>query len=146
MEADDADEVARRASVLARGWEALDKEATAAGHQPEEVEAWLWRDEDGKPHAFVRDVAAVQLDGGSGRKAESILTFLDTLAERELNSSYSAKDGDKRDRAGRVRPIVPGRLDLPEKAGSFVDAARYMPSRMAAAYEDPSVIEKLDPP
>ena len=55
IEADDADEVARRASVLARGWEALDKEATAAGHQPEEVEAWLWRDEDGKPHAFVRD-------------------------------------------------------------------------------------------
>lgn len=57
LEADDADEVARRASVLARGWEALDKAATAAGHQPEEVEAWLWRDEDGKPHAFVRDVA-----------------------------------------------------------------------------------------
>ena len=57
LDLDDADEVARRASVLARGWEALDKEATAAGHQPEEVEAWLWRDEDGKPHAFVRDVA-----------------------------------------------------------------------------------------
>ena len=57
IEADDADEVARRASVLARGWEALDKEATAAGHQPEEVEAWLWRDGDGQPHAFVRDVA-----------------------------------------------------------------------------------------
>ena len=57
LEADDADAVARRAGVLARGWEALDKEATAAGHQPEEVEAWLWRDEDGKPHAFVRDVA-----------------------------------------------------------------------------------------
>ena len=57
LDADDADEVARRASVLARGWEALDAAATAAGHQPEEVEAWLWRDEDGKPHAFVRDVA-----------------------------------------------------------------------------------------
>ncbi len=57
LDLDDADDVARRASVLARGWEALDKEATAAGHQPEEVEAWLWRDEDGKPHAFVRDVA-----------------------------------------------------------------------------------------
>lgn len=57
LEADDADEVARRASVLARGWEALDAAATAAGHKPEEVEAWLWRDEDGKPHAFVRDVA-----------------------------------------------------------------------------------------
>ena len=33
--------------------------------------------------AFVREIAAVQLDSGSGRKAESILTFLDSLAERE---------------------------------------------------------------
>ena len=82
----------------------------------------------------------------AGEKLRASLTFLDTLAERELNSIYNAKDGDMRDGAGRVRPFVPSRLDSPEKAGSFVDAARYMPSRMAAAYEDPSVIEKLEPP
>ena len=57
IEVDDADEVARRASVLARGWEALDKEATAAGHEPSEVDAWIWRDENDQPHAFVRDTA-----------------------------------------------------------------------------------------
>ena len=34
----------------------------------------------------------------------------------------------------------------PRLVGTFVDAARYMPAQMAAAYEDPSVIEKLDPP
>ena len=33
--------------------------------------------------------AAIEIDGGSGRKAESIWTFLDSLAERELNSIYN---------------------------------------------------------
>ena len=96
--------------------------------------------------AFVRDIAAVQIDSSSGRKAESILNFLDTLAQRELNSIYSRSDNHAAPRAGRVRPIVPGRLDLPKAAGSFVDAARYMPAPMAAAYNDPTTIEKTDPP
>ena len=66
--------------------------------------------------AFVRDTAAIKIDSGSGRKAESILTFLDSLAERELNSIYNAKDkfSDRGDE--RVRPIVPERLDLPERS------------------------------
>ena len=96
--------------------------------------------------AFVRDTAAVQIDGSSGRKAESILTFLDTLAQRELNSIYSRGNKCAAPRAGCVRPIVPERLDLPKEAGSFVDAARYMPAPMAAAYEDPATIEKANPP
>ena len=33
--------------------------------------------------------AAIEIDGGSGRKAESIWTFLDSFAERELNSIYN---------------------------------------------------------
>ena len=96
--------------------------------------------------AFVREIAAVQLDSGSGRKAESILTFLDTLAQRELNSIYSKSDNHAAPGPSRVRPIVPDRLDLPERAGSFVDAVKYMPAEMAAAYEDPKTIEKPDPP
>ena len=99
---------------------------------------------------FVRDTAAIQIDRGSGRKAESILTFLDSLAERELSLIYSSKEKPTVRGAGpgseRVRPIDPGRIDLPEQAGSFIDAARYMPAQMAAAFEDPSTIEKPDPP
>ena len=96
--------------------------------------------------AFVHEIAAVRLDSSSGRKAESILTFLDNLAERELNSIYSRSDNHVKVGPERVRPIIPDRLDLPKQAGSFTNAARYMPAQMAAAYEDPSTIEKADPP
>ena len=96
--------------------------------------------------AFVRDAAAVKIDSGSGRKAESILTFLDSLAERELNAIYCSVDKPSNRKDERVRPIVPGRIDLPEKAGSFVNAAQYMPDQMAAAFKDPSLLEKADPP
>ena len=91
--------------------------------------------------AFVRDTAAIVIDKGSGRKAEGILTFLSSLAERELNSIYSAKDRAPDQMAGRVRPIEPERIDLPEKAGSFVDASRYMPAWMAEAFRDPALLE-----
>ena len=67
--------------------------------------------------AFVRDTAAIKIDSGSGRKAESILTFLDSQAERELNSMYCSKDKYFGGKYERVRPIVPERIDLPEKAG-----------------------------
>ena len=96
--------------------------------------------------AFVREIAAVQLDSGSGRKAESILTFLDSLAERELNAIYSKVDNKAKFEPERVRPIIPERLDLPKQAGSFTNAAEYMPAQMAAAFCDPSTIEKADPP
>ena len=96
--------------------------------------------------AFVRDTAVIEIDNGSGRKAESILTFLDSLAERELNSIYSAKDKPPNRGNERVRPMIPARIDLPAKAGSFVDAAKYMPAGMAAAFEDPSILEKTNPP
>ena len=96
--------------------------------------------------AFVRDTAAIEIDGGSGRKAESILTFLDSLAERELNAIYSSVEKRAHHGDDRVRSIVPERIDLPEKAGSFVNAAEYMPPRMATAYNDPSSLEKAEPP
>ena len=57
LEADDVDAVVHRAAVMTRGWEALDAEAAAAGHKPVEGEAWLWRDDNDVPHAFVRDAA-----------------------------------------------------------------------------------------
>ena len=57
LEADDVDAVVHRAAVMIRGWEALDAEATAAGRKPVEVEAWLWRDDNDVPHAFLRDAS-----------------------------------------------------------------------------------------
>jgi len=54
---DDVDAVVHRAAVLIRGWEALDAEAAAAGRKPVEVDAWLWRDDNDVPHAFVRDAS-----------------------------------------------------------------------------------------
>ena len=57
LEANDDVEVARRCSVLARGYAAMDVEAERLGREPMKPEAWLWRDEDGKPFAFVRESA-----------------------------------------------------------------------------------------
>ena len=53
----DATEVAKRAGIMQRGWEALDREATERGHTSLSITAWTWRDDGGRAHAFVRDVA-----------------------------------------------------------------------------------------
>ena len=44
--------------------------------------------------AFVRDTAAIQIDRGSGRKAESILTFLDSVLQAKKISLAQAMDQD----------------------------------------------------
>tara|TARA_R110002167_G_scaffold295039_1_gene499660 strand:+ start:892 stop:1497 length:606 start_codon:yes stop_codon:yes gene_type:complete len=50
-------EVARRCAVLLRGYKAMDSEAERLGREPMNPEAWVWRDDDGKPFAFVRESA-----------------------------------------------------------------------------------------
>ena len=57
IDGNDAIEVAKRAAVMMRGWRALDAEAVSAGRKVLEVSAWVWRDDDDKPHAFVKDHA-----------------------------------------------------------------------------------------
>jgi len=57
LEDNDDVEVARRCSVLARGYAAMDAEADRLGRDPMKPQAWVWRDEDGNPHAFVRESA-----------------------------------------------------------------------------------------
>ena len=53
----DADEVTKRAAIMQRGWEALDREATKRGYASLSITAWTWRDDGDRAHAFVRDVA-----------------------------------------------------------------------------------------
>lgn len=42
--ANDVELVTRKVGVLMRGWQALDREATEAGHPTIDIEAWFWRD------------------------------------------------------------------------------------------------------
>ena len=57
LERNDDVEVVRRCSVLARGYAAMDVEAERLGRETMKPQAWVWRDEDGNPHAFVRESA-----------------------------------------------------------------------------------------
>jgi hypothetical protein len=57
LERNDDAEVVKRCSVLARGYAAMDAEAERLGRDPMKPQAWVWRDEDGKPFAFVRESA-----------------------------------------------------------------------------------------
>jgi len=59
IEKNDAEEVAKRAAILQRGWEVMDGAADRDGHQECSLDAWTWRDDDDRPHAFLRDPAAV---------------------------------------------------------------------------------------
>lgn len=60
--ADDWEEGARRANVMIRGWQALEKEAIAAGHEPNDTGSlWAIEAADGKKFVFVqheRDMGA----------------------------------------------------------------------------------------
>ena len=56
IDAADPDMVAKRASTMIRGWQAMDAEATAAGKKPiaEELEVWVGEDDDGNLFSVVR--------------------------------------------------------------------------------------------
>ncbi|WP_448953054.1 hypothetical protein [Labrys neptuniae] len=52
---DDWQEVAKRASVMIRGWQALESEAMAAGHVPNDISAlWAIESDNGKKYVFVQ--------------------------------------------------------------------------------------------
>ena len=54
IEAEDPQQVVRKAAVLMRGWAAMAEEATAAGHKPLKVEAWAWESEGGTAFTVCR--------------------------------------------------------------------------------------------
>lgn len=100
LEADDVAAVVHRASVMMRGWDALDVEATAAGHQPVDVVAWLWRDDDDVPHAFVRDASDAIRYGkaNTGVRCWTMGEIVRVAAAAEERSSL----------VGRVKETWPG--------------------------------------
>lgn len=55
--ANDPQDVAHRADVLARGWAAMDAEATKRGHKPLQPEAWSHTTRDGFKCAIARSNA-----------------------------------------------------------------------------------------
>ena len=62
LNTDDWEEVAKRANVMIRGWRALEKEALAAGHVPNDLsQTWTMESDDGQKFVFVqheRDMGA----------------------------------------------------------------------------------------
>jgi hypothetical protein len=54
IEAEDPQQVVRKAAVLMRGWAAMAEEAIAAGYKPLEVEAWAWESEGGTAFTVAR--------------------------------------------------------------------------------------------
>jgi len=57
IDANDADLVTAKASVMVRAWQALDKEATDAGHEHLKVEAWVAHDDEGQAFTVVKTLA-----------------------------------------------------------------------------------------
>ena len=86
----DAAAVAKRASVMIRGWQAMDAEATAAGAVWSDPQAWVWVDDRDKPHAFVRDTAEAARYG----KANPGVTVWTMAEVVRVAASFSEKQAD----------------------------------------------------
>ena len=96
--------------------------------------------------SFVRALSDVQLDASCGRKAGNVMGFLESLAARELEQLYSGPKRGGSAPGERVRPVKPGRVDLPTLAGTFDRLAEFLPPGMAEAFANPEMLEKDDPP
>ena len=101
LERNDDVEVARRCSVLARGYAAMDKEAERLGREVMKPQAWVWRDEDGNPHAFVRE-SAEAIAYGKDNPGTAVFTMAEI-------SRMSAIFQDETDKIGTtVKQTFPG--------------------------------------
>ena len=74
----DPELVVKRAAVMQRGWEALDRQATERGHGGVKPDAWTWRSADGTAHAFVRDVAEAH-GYGSAHPGVTVWTMAEVI-------------------------------------------------------------------
>ena len=98
IDARDPDEVAKRASVMVRAWNALDVEATNAGMVPvnDEVEVWVAMDDEGTSFSVVRTQAEatnIVKRGVAGRvyHLEEIARII-AMFERQAPGVQIAKD------------------------------------------------------
>ena len=71
----DATEVAKRAAIQIRGWRAMDAEARASGASTVTTEAWTWRDDSDRPHAFCQTTAEAVAYAKTVGKGVSVWTM-----------------------------------------------------------------------
>jgi len=97
---DDAD-VVRRCSVLARGYAAMDAEAERLGRETMKPHAWVWRDENGNAHAFVRG-SAEAIAYAKQHPGVSVFTMAEISRLARFVQAESGKLADK------VKTTFPG--------------------------------------
>lgn len=97
---DDAD-VVRRCSVLARGYAAMDAEAERLGRETMKPQAWVWRDENGHAHAFVRGSAEAI---AYGKEHPGVAVY--TMAEISRLARFVKEESGKL--ADKVKTTFPG--------------------------------------
>jgi len=111
----DWQEVVKRATVLIRGWKALEKEATAAGHQPGIIaHFWAVEAETGKKFLFVqheRDMSAA-VKRYPDHEVWAMREVVRVLADHSVAARF----------ASNVKELFPGAVvtnirDVPPKRG-----------------------------
>lgn len=96
IDARDADEVAKRAAVMVRAWNALDAEASRLGHEPLTVSTWVAEDDFGNRFTVVKTLAeasmlAKQKVSGRVYHLEEIARIIAAF-ERQVPIVQNAKD------------------------------------------------------
>lgn len=99
MESADPDETAARAAVCIRGLQAMDAEATAAGHKPADPDIWIGEVE-GRKFGIIRDgrewpAAHAKADGMtiySMQEIAAILADYESPAVREVKRQFPGAD------------------------------------------------------
>jgi hypothetical protein len=113
----DATEVAKRAAIQIRGWRAMDAEARASGASTVTTEAWTWRDDSDRPHAFVRTTAeATAYAKQSARVSRSGLwPRLPDWRRRDIVADVKnlpRRDGDEGQRVQRRHSVLSAECDM----------------------------------
>ena len=93
----DVEEIVHRASVMERGWKALDIEARKAGHKFVDPQAWIWEDDEGHKYAFLKDnaEALAYVDKHPGVRTftmDEIIRVAAMFKERTKNMGVEVKD------------------------------------------------------
>ena len=147
IEAEDSQQVVRKATVLMRGWAAMAEEAIAAGHKPLEVEAWAWESEGGnafmvcKSNAHAHALVERGDIGGRIYSLEEVCRIVEAVDKPGLIGGV--KDVFPDSTVSRVRPAdeemrdhAHEKLVTDERVGAFAKIL----ADMVAEYRDTEAI------